>query len=203
MSESNKVFFYKGLPYTNPIETKDGYVYGYCLWNKSDVIKVNKEEVEYCEPKDIESKFLENCREAITGYLVGWNKEKAIELENQGREYLMKTITAYVNLCPFSLYEACRKGKYGYVIPLSLIELPETLCINRRMCSDEKYRENKDVYVRYLLGENFNLLNMFIGKYPYLEFMYYKYDKNLIFQDIICLVPFHTEMEKINDSVIL
>lgn len=203
MTEENKFFFHNGIPYTEPIKSKDGFTYGKNIWNKNDIVKVKTDDIVFYEKTNIEEEYIKNCREAIIQHLIGWSNEKSIDLENKGREYIINQIQEHIKYCPLDLYNSCKKGKYGFLIRLSSIKLPDNLLMDRRLCSDNKIRQNYDEYIKYLLGKNWDIIKMFKEKYPFLTFMYSKYKENVLLQDIICLVPFYDEMDKINNSILL
>lgn len=197
-----KTFFYKGLPYKK-LYIKDNQVSGYCIWQKSNYINIPLSEINICETRDIENIFINNCKEAIKSYLIGWTMEQANQLEKEGRDYIMNYINGWISLCPFHLYEACKKGKYGVILSLSYIALPDELQMNKRFCSDNIVRNDINEYIKYILGTDFNLIELFKKEYPYLKFEYYKYNENNLIQDIVCYVPFYGEADKIDESVLL
>lgn len=198
--KTEKYFFYKGTPYKkdfyrNTLDT----ISGNSVWDNewSNVIKMS--EVEFCEEDEIEKVYIEKCKEGIRLSMFGWTSEKAKEVEEKGREYLNKKFKYHILKCPDDVYKACLDGKYGVLYRLSGIVLPEELWMENKPCSDGITRNEKD-YMRYILGEDWSMIRLFMLKWPMLKFSYVDLSKaDDPFPDIYCMVPFHDDHTIIND----
>ena len=199
-------FFYKGTPYKKDTLCSDVLeIAGRSIWDNG-WIKVQKSEINICEEDDIDKIFIENCKEAIKLSLVGWTSDKAKELEEKGKQYLTKEWKYYLLECPTRVYKACQEGKYGIIYRLSTIKLPDELQMGNRPCSDGEMRNEKD-YIRFLLGEDWSLIRLFMIKWPMLKFKYVDFSKaDEAFPDIYCMVPFyddHKILSEIQNSILL
>lgn len=200
-------FFYKGHPYKKDTFCSDALeTAGRGIWDNR-WIKVPKSEVNICEEDDIDKIFIENCKDAIKQSLIGWTTDKAKELEEKGKQHLTKEWKYYLLECPKRVYKACQEGKYGIRYNLSTaIQLPDDLKIGNKPCSDGEVRNEKD-YIRFLLGEDWSLIRLFMLKWPMLKFKYIDLSKaDEPFPDIYCMVPFyddHTIISEIQNSLLL
>ena len=199
-------FFYKGIPYKKDDWSNDKTeISGRSVWDNDWSSKVLRSEVRFCEENEIDSIYLEYCKEAIKTNLIGWTREKAKELEEKGKEHLAKEWKYYLLECPKRVYKACQDGKYGIIYKIRN-DLPEELQIKNRPCSDGEVRTEKE-YVKYLLGDDWSLIRLFMIKWPMLKFMYVdKSNTNEPFPPIYCMVPFyddHKVLSEINNSTIL
>jgi hypothetical protein len=104
------------------------------------------------------------------------------------------------------VYKACEEGKYGIIYRLSTIQLPSELKMGNRPCSDGEVRNEKE-YIKFLLGEDWSLIRLFMLKWPMLKFKYVDFSKaDEPFPDIYCMVPFyddHQAIHEINNSILL
>jgi hypothetical protein len=199
-------FFYNGQPYKKDTLCSDASeTAGRSVWDNR-WIKVPKSEVKICEEDDIDNIFIENCKEAIKLSLVGWTREKAKELEEKGKQYLTKEWKYYLLECPIKVYKACQDGKYGIKYNLSIIKLSNELQMGNRPCSDGIVRDEKD-YIRFLLGEDWSLIRLFMLKWPMLKFKYVDFSRaDEPFPDLYCMVPFyddHKVLSEIQNSILL
>jgi hypothetical protein len=204
---SEEYFFYKGIPYKNDTLGSRTTISGKSVWDNSWSYIIPKSDVTFCKEDDIDNIFIENCKEAIKKSLIGWTRECAKELEEKGKTYLTDKWKYYLLECPNKVYKACQEGKYGICYNLSsVIQLPDNLQIKNRPCSDGEVRSEKE-YVKFLLGEDWSLIRLFMIKWPMLKFQYVdKSKKDEPFPDIYCMVPFyddHKVLSEINNSIIL
>ncbi len=192
-------FFYNGNPYKQDIFCSDALeIAGRGIWD-SRWIKIKRTEVDMCNQEDIDTFFIEQCKEAIKLSLVGWTVNKAKELEEKGKQYLTKEWKYYLLECPVKVYKACQDGKYGIKYNLSIIQLPDELKMGNRPCSDGIVRDEKD-YIRFLLGEDWSLIRLFMLKWPMLKFKYVDFSKaDEAFPDIYCMVPFYDDAKTIGE----
>jgi hypothetical protein len=198
-------FFYKGHPYKKDRFCSDALeTAGRSVWDNG-WIKVPKSEVNICEEDDIDKIFIENCKEAIKQSLIGWTTEKAKELEEKGKQQLTKEWKYYLLECPKKVYKACQDGKYGIKYNLSIIQLSDELKMGNRPCSDGIIRNEKE-YIRFLLGEDWSLIRLFMLKWPMLKFKCVDLSKaDEAFPDIYCMVPFyddHMILSEIQNSIL-
>jgi hypothetical protein len=200
-------FFYKGAPYKRDDYSNDEIkISGTNVWDNSWSFTINKSDVTFCREEEIDIIFLDNCKRAIKESLFGWTSDKAKELEEKGKEYLTKKWKKYLLDCPNRVYEACQEGKYGIIYSFSSIKLPDELKIGNRPCSDGKMRNEKE-YIKFLLGEDWSLIRLFMLKWPMLKFKYMDFLKtNEPFPDIYCMVPFYDDdkvLGEIHNSILL
>lgn len=193
--KDNIYFFYKGMPYKRTyLWENESMVSGKCEWD-TDYIKVKISEIEYCTADKIEEIYNSKCKENIIEFLHGWTSEKAKELEKKGLEYLLSQIKYYLINCPRWIYNASKKGKYGVLIDMSSIKLPEDLKMNDRKCSDGLIRSNKE-YLMFLLGDEWDQLKIFSEKWPLFKFSY-KDELNIKssgpFDDMYCMTSFYND----------
>jgi hypothetical protein len=198
-------FFYKGIPYKkDTLCSNASEVAGRSVWDNG-WNKVPKSEVKMCEEEDIDKIFIENCKEAIKQSLIGWTSEKAKELEEKGKQYLTKEWKYYLLECPNRVYKACQEGKYGIKYNLSLIQLSDELKMANRPCSDGQIRNEKE-YIRFLLGEDWSLIRLFMLKWPMLKFKYVDMSKaDEAFPDLYCMAPFYDDdkvLHEIHNSIL-
>jgi hypothetical protein len=200
-------FFYKGIPYkTDIIGNTKTDISGRSVWDNSWSFTIPKSEVKFCEKDDIEKIYIENCKEAIKSSLVGWTSEKAKELEEKGNKYLTEKWMYYLLDCPNRIYKECQEGKYGIHYTFSSMELPDRLKMGNKPCSDGQVRSEKE-YIKYLLGEDWSLIRLFMLKWPMLKFQYADFSKtDEPFPGIYCMVPFYDDpniLGEINNSLLL
>jgi hypothetical protein len=192
---NNIYFFWKGMPYNEKYFWKDAsMISGKSEWD-DDYIKVPISEIEYCDKDKIEEIYYNQCKNAFIEFLHGWTNEKAKELEKKGLEYLMSRILNYIKSCPKWVFDACKKGKYGVLMSLSAITLPDELKMDTRKCSDGLVRTEKE-YMKFLLGEDWNQLQFFSEKWPMFKFNYksdiqYNIDP---FVDMYCMASFYNDL---------
>jgi hypothetical protein len=78
--------------------------------------------------------------------------------------------------------------------------------MGNRPCSDGEVRNEKE-YIKFLLGEDWSLIRLFMLKWPMLKFKYVDFSKaDEPFPDIYCMVPFyddHQAIHEINNSILL
>jgi|688.fasta_scaffold61140_2 hypothetical protein len=199
-------FFYKGTPYKKDNFCSDAReTAGRSVWDNG-WIKVPKSEIEICKEEEIGPIFVAKCKQAIKNSMIGWTTEKAKELEENGKKYLDKEWVYYIKECGSRVYKACEEGKYGIIYRLSTIQLPSELKMGNRPCSDGEVRNEKE-YIKFLLGEDWSLIRLFMLKWPMLKFQYVDFSKaDEPFPDIYCMVPFyddHKVLHEINNSVLL
>lgn len=199
MSKGEVYFFYKGTPYKKDSFCSDASeIAGRSIWDNG-WIKVPKSDVTLCEEDDIDKIFIENCKQAIKLSLVGWTSDRAKELEEKGKQYLLKEWKYYLLECPGRVYKACQEGKYGIIYKLSVIQLPSELKMGNRPCSDGIVRNEKEYY-RFILGEDWSLIRLFMLKWPMLKFKYVDMSKaDEAFPDIYCMVPFYDDQKVLHD----
>lgn len=206
--EEEKYFFYKGIPYkTDSLGNGKTNISGKSVWDEKWSYMLSKSDVTFCKEEEIEKIFIENCKEAIKVSLFGWTTDKAKELEKKGLNYLNEKWKYYLLECPNRVYKACQEGKYGIRYTLSnVIELPDDLKMGNKPCSDGEIRNEKE-YIKFLMGEDWSLIRLFMIKWPMLKFRYVDFSKaDEPFPDIYCMVPFyddHTVISEINNSILL
>ena len=207
MSEEN-YFFYKGTPYKiDTIGNNKTNISGKSVWDGNWSYILLKSDVKFCREEEIEKIFIENCKDAIKVSLYGWTSEKAKELEERGKNYLDKKWKYYLLECPNRVYKACQEGKYGIRYTLSsVIHLPDELQMGNKPCSDGVTRSEKE-YIKFLMGEDWSLIRLFMLKWPMLKFQYVDFSKaDETFPDIYCIVPFyddHKVLSEIQNSILL
>ena len=208
MSEvpTQKYLFYKNMPHEllfieNPNKTTAMVRE---LWGRCGTLRISISDIEeYCNKEDIDKIFFEKCKNAITSNILGWNEEKAIDLENKGRTYLNSQIEPYISRIPDTFISICRNGSYGYVINFSNITLTDSLQMKSRLCSDNQIRKDVLEYIKYILGEEYDLLKIVQTRLPQYKFAYVKYSELRKLQDIWCIAPFAQEIEQIKNSALL
>lgn len=173
------------------------------IWGRCGVLRIDVSCIEYCNKEDIDKIFFEKCKNAIISSILGWSEEKAIDLENKGRHYLNSQIEPYISRIPDTFISVCRNGRYGYIINFSSITLPDSLQMKNRLCSDNQIRKNVLEYIKYLLGEEYDILQIVQTRLPQYKFNYVKYSELRKFQDIWCIAPFAQEIEEIKNSALL
>lgn len=198
MNDDEIYFFYKGIPYKkDKFSNEESKISGTSIWDNSWSFTINKSDIIFCKEDEIDKIFINNCKNAIKQSLIGWTPERAKELEERGKEYLTKKWKKYLLDCPNRVYEACQEGKYGIIYECSSIELPDEFKMGNKPCSDGKVRSEKE-YMKYLLGEDWCFIRLFMIKWPMLKFKYVDLSTaEEPFPDIYCMVPFY------NDPVIL
>jgi hypothetical protein len=200
-------FFYKGTPYKKDSWSNDELeISGKSLWDNTWSSKISKSKVTLCEEDEIENIYIENCKEALKLSLIGWTKDTAKELEEKGKKYLTERWKYYLLDCPNKVFKSCQEGKYGIMYRLSTIELPDELKIGNKPCSDGQTRSEKE-YIKFLLGEDWSLIRLFVEKWPMLKFRYVDFSKSEdSFPDLYCMVPFYDDpkvLAEIQSSVLL
>jgi hypothetical protein len=202
---SKEYFFYNGIPYKKKDYCNDDdiEIHGNSVWDDTWSDKIKRSDVRFCEKDEIEKIYIENCKEAIKLSLLGWTSEMAKELETKGRKYLTDKCERSILKCPDKVYNACKEGKYGIIYKLSDIELSDDLKIGNKPCSDG-IRRNEKEYMRFLMREDFSIIQLFAKKWPMLKFKYAGGDEP--FPDLYCMVPFYNDHEillEIHESVLI
>jgi hypothetical protein len=208
MEKPSIYFFYNGIPYKKDrLSSNETDISGHSVWDDKWSYKINNSDVIFCEEDEIEKIFIENCKKEIKKSLFGWTSERAKEFEENGRQYLNKQWKYYLLECPNRVYKACQEGKYGIRYSLSTsIVLSEEFKIGNKPCSDGITRSEKD-YMKFLMGEDWSLIRLFMLKWPMLKFKYVDFSKtDEPFPDIYCMVSFYDDqkvLSEIHNSMLL
>ena len=75
--------------------------------------------------------------------------------------------------------------------------------MKNRLCSDNNIRNDELEYIKYLLGDEWDVLKIFKERWPQFKFGYEKYSELRKLQDIWCAAPFYNEIEEIKNSALL